>query len=142
MLPDPEIGYRQGYMAEPTYDRGYSEAPGFRGIKAQGQLDYRYLHEDVGYGLVFLQSLGEQIGVETPTISAVIAVASAVMQRDYAGEAKRTMETLGALRPHGGGARAASGVRGPRPALTGRCHIQSCTPRQSGMNPTCSRYSM
>ena len=95
VLPDPEIGYRQGYMAEPTYDRGYSEAPGFRGIMAQGQLDYRYLHEDVGYGLVFLQNLGEQIGVETPTISAVIAVASAVMERDYAGEAKRTMETLG-----------------------------------------------
>ena len=39
--------------------------------------------------------LDEQIGVETPTISAVIAVASAVMGRDYAGEAKRTMETLG-----------------------------------------------
>jgi opine dehydrogenase len=95
VLPDPEIGYRQGYMAEPTYDRGYSEAPGFKGIKAQGRLDHRYLHEDVGYGLVFLQDLGRQIGVETPTMSAVIAVASAVMQRDYVKEAKRTMESLG-----------------------------------------------
>ncbi|MCP4611144.1 MAG: opine dehydrogenase, partial [Planctomycetes bacterium] len=72
VVPEPELGYLQGYMAEPTYDKGYSEAPGFRGIKAQSSLDYRYFHEDVGYGLVFWQSLAEQIGVETPHISAVI----------------------------------------------------------------------
>lgn len=94
ILPDPDLGYMQGYMAEPTYDKGYSEAPGFQGIKAQNSLDYRYFHEDVGYGLVFLQSLAEQIGVETPYISTVIRLVSLLMERDYLAQGKRTMESL------------------------------------------------
>ena len=98
VLREPEIGYRQGYMKDRTYDRGYAEAPGFRGIKAPPSLNYRYIHEDVGYGLVFLQKLGEQIGVETPNIAAVIQVASTLMERDYLAEAPRTMETLGLSR--------------------------------------------
>jgi len=58
-------------------------------------LDYRYFNEDVGYGLVFLQKLGEQVGVVTPVMSAVIKLVSVLMDRDYLGEARRTMETLG-----------------------------------------------
>jgi opine dehydrogenase len=95
VVPEPELGYMQGYMAEPTYDRGYSEAPGFRGIKAQGSLDYRYFHEDIGYGLVFWQSLAKQVGVETPQISAVIRLASVLMEQDYLAQGKRTMQSLG-----------------------------------------------
>jgi opine dehydrogenase len=95
IISEPETGQRQGYMKERTYDRGYAEAPGFRGIKAPESLNYRYIHEDVGYGLVFLKKLGEQIGVETPNIAAVIQVASTLMGRDYLAEAPRTMETLG-----------------------------------------------
>ncbi len=95
ILAEPEIGVIQGYMREATYDQGYAEAPGFQGIKAQSQLDHRYIEEDVGYGLVFWQRLGEQIGVETPNIAAVIQLASTLMERDYLSEAPRTMESLG-----------------------------------------------
>ncbi len=95
IIPEPELGYMQGYMTEPTYDKGYSTAPGFRGIRAPSSLDYRYFHEDVGYGLVFWQSLAEQIGVETPCISAVIRLASVLMDQDYLAQAKRTMGSLG-----------------------------------------------
>jgi opine dehydrogenase len=95
VIPEPEIGQMEGYMKEMTYDRGYAEAPGFRGIKAQNSLDHRYFHEDVGYGLVFWHKLGEQIGVETPNIAAVIKLASTLMGRDYLTEAPRSMETLG-----------------------------------------------
>jgi opine dehydrogenase len=95
IIPEPEIGYMQGYMAEPTYDRGYSDAPGFRGIQAQRSLDYRYFHEDVGYGLVCWQSLAEQIGVETPCISAVIRLASVLVGQDYLAQGQRTMKSLG-----------------------------------------------
>jgi opine dehydrogenase len=98
VISEPETGQRQGYMKEATYDRGYAEAPGFRGIKAPDSLSYRYIHEDVGYGLVFLRKLGEQVGVETPNIAAVIQVASTLMGRDYLAEAPRTMETLGLSR--------------------------------------------
>ena len=72
ILPDPEIGMRQGYMLEANYGSGYRKAPGFLGIGAQPQLDHRYLNEDVGYGLVFMSKLGQQIGVATPGIDAVI----------------------------------------------------------------------
>ncbi|MGD9251228.1 MAG: NAD/NADP octopine/nopaline dehydrogenase family protein [Desulfobacterales bacterium] len=95
VIPDPELGVIQGYMTEATYDRGFMTAPGFKGVKAQSALDYRYFNEDVGYGLVFFQKLGEQVGVATPVMSAVIQLVSLLMNRDYLGEAPRTMETLG-----------------------------------------------
>jgi opine dehydrogenase len=95
VIPDPELGVLQGYMKEATYDNGFITAPGFKGVKAQSSLDYRYFNEDVGYGLVFLHKLGEQVGVATPIMSAVITIVSLLMNRDYLGEARRTMETLG-----------------------------------------------
>ena len=95
VLSDPEMGMRQGYMLENNYGSGYRKAPGFLGIGAQSQLDHRYLHEDVGYGLVFMSGLGRQLGVETPGMDAVIKVASIVMARDYRSEALRTPDTLG-----------------------------------------------
>jgi len=95
VLPDPELGVIQGYMTEATYDKGFNTAPGFAGVKAQSGLDHRYFNEDVGYGLVFLQRLGAQIGVATPTMSAIIELVSVLMDRDYVGEALRTPETLG-----------------------------------------------
>ncbi len=95
VLPDPVMGMRQGYMLEDNYGSGYRKAPGFLGIGAQPQLDHRYLNEDVGYGLVFMSKLGEQVGVETPGMDAVINVATIVMARDYRAEALRTPATLG-----------------------------------------------
>lgn len=95
VLPDPELGRRQGYMLEPNYGSAYRNAPGFKGIGAQPQLDHRYLNEDVGYGLVFMAGLGQQVGVPTPGIDAVITFASIVMARDYRAEALRTPKTLG-----------------------------------------------
>ena len=95
VVPDPELAMRQGYMLADDYGEAYRKAPGFLGIGAQPQLDHRYLNEDVGYGLVFLSKLGRQVGIETPTIDAVIQVTSVLMARDYADEAVRTPESLG-----------------------------------------------
>ncbi len=95
ILSEPALGRRQGYMTVANYDIGYSTAPGFAGISAQPQLDHRYLHEDVGYGLVLFSDLGRRLGVTTPTIDAVIQIASVVMGRDYRAEAARTLDTLG-----------------------------------------------
>ena len=95
VFSDPEMGIRQGYMLENNYGSGYRKAPGFLGITAQSQLDHRYINEDVGYGLVFISHLGKQVGIETPTIDSMIQLASVLMNRDYAGEALRTPESLG-----------------------------------------------
>ena len=95
VISDPEIGMLQGYQTENNYNTSYQKAPGYKGIKAQSSLDYRYFNEDVGYGLVFLSELGAQIGVPTPNINSIITIASTLMQRDYRKEQKRTMKTLG-----------------------------------------------
>jgi opine dehydrogenase len=95
ILSEPAIGVRQGYMLEENYSTGYSSAPGFKGIQAQSSLDHRYLTEDVGYSLVFLSDLAGRLGVPTPVIDAVIAIASVVLGRDFTAEGKRTMRTLG-----------------------------------------------
>jgi opine dehydrogenase len=95
ILSEPALGVRQGYMREENYSTGYSTAPGFRGIGAQGQLDHRYLTEDVGYSLVFLTDLAARLGVPTPVMHAVIEIASVVLARDFRAEGKRTLSTLG-----------------------------------------------
>jgi len=95
ILSDPALGVRQGYMREVSYSTGYSTAPGFLGIAAQSRLDHRYLTEDVGYSLVFLGDLAARLGLPTPVIDAVIAIASVVLARDFRAEGKRTLTTLG-----------------------------------------------
>mgnify|MGYP001547067794 CR=1 FL=1 len=64
------------------------------GFRVEEQLDIRYINDDVGYGLLFLSGLEKQIGVDTPTIDAIIQVTSVLMNRDYAAEAQRTPESL------------------------------------------------
>src|SRR3954469_4477327 len=95
VLSEPAIGAKQGYMLEQNYSTGYSTAPGFRGIAAQPELDHRYLTEDVGYSLVFLADLATRLGIPTPTIDAVITIASVALARDFRGEGVRTLATLG-----------------------------------------------
>jgi len=45
-------------------------------IKSPSSLDDRYIHEDVGYGLVPMSELGRMIEVPTPTIDAIIRLVS------------------------------------------------------------------
>ncbi len=95
VLPDPVIGVQQGYMVEDNYETGYSSAPGFKGILAPSQLDYRYINEDVGFGLVFIEELAKKLNVDTPVIESVINIASVIMKRDYRSEKMRCLATLG-----------------------------------------------
>ena len=95
LLSDPELGVTQGYMREANYSTGYSTAPGFLGLGAQGELDHRYLTEDVGYSLIFLTALAARLGVPTPVMDALITITSIVLARDLRGEGKRTLSTLG-----------------------------------------------
>ncbi len=95
ILSDPKIGVMQGYMTSEDYETAYSEAPGFKGVKAQSQLDHRYLNEDVGYGLVLMSEIAKKLNVETPIINSIINISSKVMEKDYRNENKRSLEILG-----------------------------------------------
>jgi opine dehydrogenase len=82
-------------MNEANYTTGYSKAPGFLGIRAQSQLDNRYLTEDVGYSMVFFTDLARALHVPTPTMDAVVHIASVILGRDFVAEGARTMATMG-----------------------------------------------
>lgn len=58
--------------------------------------DSRYITEDVSQGLVLLESLGEVLGVGTPTGSSLITLASVALERDFRKEG-RTIASLGEM---------------------------------------------
>jgi opine dehydrogenase len=63
-------------------------------IKSPPSLDHRYLHEDVGYGLVPMAALGRLAGVLTPTIDSLVHVAGLLVGVDYT-RTGLTLEKLG-----------------------------------------------
>lgn len=63
-------------------------------IKSPPSLDHRYVHEDVGYGLVPFAALGRLAGVPTPAIDAHIRLLSDATGNDYAGTGL-TLERMG-----------------------------------------------
>ena len=67
---------------------------GYDGIKAPKTVYHRYISEDVPMSLVPIASLGRMIGVGTPTIDAIIHLASTLHCVDYWAEG-RTVEKLG-----------------------------------------------
>jgi len=97
--PFVEIFRDMGYTTEEAAAQGSAHAalqdsaPN-RAIKGPPSLDHRYLHEDVGWGLVPWAELGRSLGVETPLIDALITVGSVLGGRDYRREGL-TLERLG-----------------------------------------------
>ncbi|MBE3590373.1 MAG: NAD/NADP octopine/nopaline dehydrogenase family protein [Firmicutes bacterium] len=66
----------------------------YAGILAPSTADSRYLTEDVPTGLVPISEFGRAAGVPTPTVDAVIALASAAAGVDYRARG-RTLSRLG-----------------------------------------------
>jgi len=67
---------------------------GYRGILAPKRTEMRYVAEDVPCSLVPMSSIGRKFGVPVPVMDALIALASAMHDRDYRAEG-RTVEKLG-----------------------------------------------
>ena len=104
---------KMGYMALPTIERmylmgygitktslyeAYRTSPVFCGehpIKGPDNVFDRYFVEDTMYGLVTWDSLGRIIGVETPTMDAVIHLISTLHQKDYYAQGERSLHRYG-----------------------------------------------
>ena len=52
-------------------------------FSAPDSVDTRYLAEDIPFGLVPWSLIGRMYGLATPTIDAVIQMASVMLERDY-----------------------------------------------------------
>lgn len=70
-------------------------------IKAPPSLEHRYLHEDVGFGLVPMAEIGRLLGVKTPVIDALITLASSANRVDYRKHGL-TLEKMGLSASRGG----------------------------------------
>ncbi len=68
--------------------------PGYYGIKAPPTLEHRYIFEDVPMSLVPIAALGQQYGVRTRAIEAIIRLACIVHSTDY-WRTGRTLDKLG-----------------------------------------------
>jgi opine dehydrogenase len=94
-----EIFFQAGLTTEcarasgSVYEAIQESAPN-RTIKAPRTMNHRYLHEDVGYGLVPIAEIGRWAGVDTPVIDSLISLASETNRIDYR-RAGLTLEKMG-----------------------------------------------
>jgi opine dehydrogenase len=98
-VPFIEVFYQAGLTTEAARDSGdisraCKESEPNKTIRSPSSLDHRYVHEDVGYGLVPMAALGRLVGVATPTIDALIQLAGLAVGVDYARDGL-TLEKLG-----------------------------------------------
>ncbi|MCE5199528.1 MAG: NAD/NADP octopine/nopaline dehydrogenase family protein [Armatimonadota bacterium] len=86
------------YIAYDAAGRTLYEAmranPGYNGIKAPTTIYSRYISEDIPASLVPISSLGELVGVPTPSIDSIILLGSVLHGVDYRAIG-RTAESLG-----------------------------------------------
>lgn len=94
ILDDPTLGYMQGYMANETYDYGYSHAPGFAGILAPTTADHRYFNEDVN-ALCLWEEMAKAFGTKHDAITTVINMASIVRNMDFRAKKTKSLSSLG-----------------------------------------------
>ncbi len=66
----------------------------YRGTIAPSEMTSRFITEDVPYGLVLISSIGKRFNVPTPTVDAIIHLASVLNGADYRSEGI-TLEKLG-----------------------------------------------
>ena len=87
--PFLEIFFNAGLTTREAADSGSvaracRESAPNRTLRSPASLDHRYVHEDVGYGLVPIAAFARLAGVPTPMIDAHIALLSAATGIDYA----------------------------------------------------------
>jgi opine dehydrogenase len=63
-------------------------------LRAPGQIETRWLTEDIPFGLATWARLGDQVDVETPVIDALVTLASSTLGKDFRSQT-RGLEALG-----------------------------------------------
>lgn len=71
-------------MKSGSVARACEESGPNRTVKSPESLDHRYMHEDIGYGLVPMAALAGLASVPTPTMDAFIHIGSEAVGIDYA----------------------------------------------------------
>jgi opine dehydrogenase len=83
----------QGMKGDTLYE-AFHNTPVHGPAKGPRGIGHRYLTEDIPYGLVPIASIGNELGVKTPAIDAMVAIANMVSGRDWWAEG-RTAAKMG-----------------------------------------------
>ena len=94
LLPVDEAFHRAGFGPRGDLWAAINGSRMLTQLRAPGSLEGRWLTEDVPYGLAAWAELGAQFGVSSPTMRALVEVASAALGVDF-GKAARTPHELG-----------------------------------------------
>jgi opine dehydrogenase len=97
--PFVELMYRSGFTTADAAGTGrvhrvMQAGEPIRAVKAPPTLDHRYLHEDVGWGLVPWMELARAANLATPTMAALTHLAGVINDIDYRREGL-TLEKMG-----------------------------------------------
>ncbi len=93
-----KLGYKMimhtDYMEKLVQYDKYPEFDCFRDLKGPDSMQHRYVREDATVGDSILMRLGSKLGVEMPTVRALVTIAGAVNNTDYFSTGL-TLEELG-----------------------------------------------
>jgi len=89
-----EMMVESGYGPKGTLWQSMNGSEGLTPIKGPDSLTHRYVTEDVPYGLVVWASMGNAVGIETPTMDALIEIGSVIIGKDCWKEG-RNLEKMG-----------------------------------------------
>jgi opine dehydrogenase len=97
-VSDAEHSVKQGYAdSAASYYECYGKGKGFGTFASPdgNMAEHRYFHEDIGQGLVFFMSLGQQLGVPTPASEVLVRLGSILLDIDFIAEKRKTVDSLG-----------------------------------------------
>lgn len=95
LLAEPAVSRLQRYGPTEDYLTCYRDSDIFGPLLAPSTLDHRYLHEDVGEGLITWLALAEVAGVSLPTVEALVTLAETVTGCDYRARKATRLAKLG-----------------------------------------------
>jgi len=82
LLPADEAFHRAGFGPKGDLWATINGSRMLTQLKAPGSLESRWLTEDIPYGLAAWSSVGDQYGIETPTMRVMVDIGSVVMEMD------------------------------------------------------------
>src|ERR687890_122528 len=94
LTPVGEAVHRAGFGPAGDFWSTINGSRMLTALRAPGQIETRWLTEDIPFGLATWALLGDQLGVETPVIDALVTLASATLGKDFRSET-RGLQALG-----------------------------------------------
>ena len=94
LTPVAEAFHRAGFGPAGDFWSTINGSRMLTALRAPGQIETRWLTEDIPFGLATWALLGDQLGVETPVIDALVTLASATLGKDFR-SSTRGLQALG-----------------------------------------------